>query len=1104
MKDNKKDSNIQKNSNVKKDSKVFESRNERKDEKKIESIVERLNKKDIESKLSKKDDSNIESRLVKGNDKNIESKIVNKDSKDIESENDKNIESIVERLNKKDGKSSLVKKDNKNIESRVERNNSKDIESMSEKGVDSKDDKKKSDIESLFSKNDGDSNNERGVDKEVVAKDIEKNKRKNDSKVESKNIKKNDSKNQNINGKKKKKKRIMLIILEIFLILILLTIVGGCIAASIFFSMIVKEAPEFNPQNLFTQESSIIYSSKGTEIAKLGTEKREKVTYEDLPQILVDAIVATEDSTFFQHNGFNAARFLKASLSQIGGNGGGGASTLTMQVSKNAYTSDVSSGIEGIKRKFTDIYLSIFKIEKTYTKEQIMEFYVNSYYMGNGAYGVEQACQNYFGKSVSDINLAEAAMIAGIFQAPGSYDPTINPENTEQRRQVVLNLMLRHGYITEEEKEIASKLTVDKLLNQKVVEEGDEIDPRYKGFVETVIADVKNKTGEDPYYTSMIIYTTMDEDKQAYVTSLMDGTNFKWENDKVQAGIAVIDNNTGAIVAIGAGRNREGANSWNYATMIRKHIGSTSKPLYDYGPLIEYNDASTYRLFYDEPYSYTGGGTINNWDGGYKGLITMREALRVSRNIPALKAFQQNDNSNVLDFVTKLGLSPELENGYIHEAHSIGAYGDGSKTGENPLSVAAAYSAFANGGYYTKPYSFTKIIYRNTDEVYEYKPETKRAMSEETAYMVADMLVTTSGWAAGFSSVNGITFGSKTGTSNYSDEVMRANNLPYDAVNDLWVAGICRDYSTALWYGYDEINSEYYNHGHGNTDLYKALIKGVFTGTPGFTKPSGVVSVTVEKNSPGNGLLPSAYTPDGMKITELFKAGTEPTQVSSRFSPVGNVSGLSGKVNGNKITLTWNAAVSNSLSSDHLRTLYASTCKNVDACVGTILGENQGILGNIVYQVYLRSNGSDKLLHTTESTTIDVEIPKNVGNTASYVVKASYANNGGLASEGVETKVDITNAIKEEITAKLKGNEKIEYTDTKPYTDEGVQVLEGKIDVTKKAKITIDVDGKTVQSVNLTTDGTYKITYKIQYNDFNKTLTRTVIIKQKKETPEQN
>lgn len=918
----------------------------------------------------------------------------------------------------------------------------------------------------------------------------------NDKKV-TKKTKKPTTNDKPKNKKKNKKKTI----LKIILIALLLSIIIGIIGIIIFFAIIVKEAPDFNPQNLYTQESSIVYGGNGEEIAKLGTEKREKITYNDLPQVLIDAIVATEDSTFFQHNGFNAARFLKASLSQVLGGGGGGASTLTMQVSKNAYTSNVANGFDGIKRKFTDIYLSIFKIEKTYTKEEIMEFYVNSYYMGGGAYGVEQACQNYFGKSVSDINLAEAAMIAGIYQAPGYYDPTINPENTEARRQTVLKLMVRHGYITEEEREIASKLTVDKLLNTNNTDGSDQIDPRYKDFIDTVVEDVKAKTGFNPYTTPMLIYTTMEADKQEYVTNLMNGTNFNWENDKVQAGIAVIDNNTGAVVAIGAGRNREDQSGWNYATMIRKHIGSTAKPLYDYGPLIEYNNASTYRLYYDEPYTYSGGTPISNWDNGYKGLITMREALRVSRNIPALKAFQENKNDNIRQFVTSLGLSPELEDEYIHEAHAIGAYGDGKNTGENPLSVAAAYSAFANGGYYTEPYTFTKIIYRNSDEEYTHKPVTTKVMSESTAYMVTDMLITTSGWATGTSSVNGITYGSKTGTSNYSEDVMKKNHLPSNAVNDLWVAGICRDYATAVWYGYDEISSEYYNHGSGNTALYKQLIKGVFTGTASFTKPSSVVSVTIERNSPGNGLLPSAYTPDSMKTTELFKAGTEPTQTSNRFTKLNDVSNIKATLTGNKIKIEWTGIETpNALNISYLNSLYSSTCKNVSACANTILNEDQNILGTLTYQIYIKNtDGSLKLLHGTTNTSTEESVPTNSGNTVTYVVKAAYSNNGALSSDGVEVKVDVSSAIKKDITATLNGQSSITINEGTTYNDAGVKVLEDKKDVTAKANITTTIT-KNGSNATIKDVGTYTITYNIKYNDFTKILTRTVTVK-KSETP---
>lgn len=877
-------------------------------------------------------------------------------------------------------------------------------------------------------------------------------------------------------------------ILKIALIAILGCILLGIAVLAIFFSIIVKEAPEFDPKNLFTQESSIVYDGNGNEIAKLGTEKREKIEYNAMPQILIDAIVATEDSTFFQHNGFNAARFLKASLSQVVGGGGGGASTLTMQVSKNAYTSNVSSGFEGIKRKFTDIYLSIFKIEKTYTKEEIMEFYVNSYYMGGGAYGVEQACQNYFGKSVNNINLAEAAMLAGIYQAPGTYDPTINPEKTEERRQTVLNLMLRHGYITQEEKEMAEKLTVDKLLHTKNTDGDDQIDPRYKDFIDTVVEDVKEKTGYNPYTTSMLIYTTMDNAKQEYVTNLM--KNYDWENEKVQAGIAVVDTNTGAVVAIGAGRHRENQVGWNYATMNKRQIGSTSKPLYDYGPLIEYKDASTYHLFYDEPYSYSNGAPINNWDNDYKYFITAREALRISRNIPALKAFQKNDNSNIYEFVTKLGLHPETEDGFVHEAHAIGAYGDGQTTGESPLDVAAAYAAFANGGYYTEPYTFTKIIYRNSDEEYVHKPERVQVMSDATAYMVADMLVTGSGWVTGSSSVNGITYGSKTGTSNYSDETMRAHNLPYDAVNDLWVAGICRDYATAIWYGYDEIDREFYNHGKGNIYLYKELIKGIYTGTSNFTRPSSVVSVTVEKDTPGNGLLPTKYTPNDKKVTELFKAGTEPTSTSAVYTPPADVSNLSATLNGDKIKLSWSAPETpKGLNIEYLSGLYSKTCRNVGACANTIKRR----LGELKYDIYLKNqDGSLKLLHGTTSTSTEVSVPQNIGNKATFVVKATYTNID-IPSNGVEASTDISSAVKK-IEAHLNGSENMEIGEVETFKEPGVTITEGGTTVKGDVKITYKTeDGKTVTTIS--DPGHYIATYTITYKDFTKTLTRKIFKK---------
>jgi len=400
------------------------------------------------------------------------------------------------------------------------------------------------------------------------------------------NFNKKDKKSKKDLPKKKLKsifKKIMLACLVMFIL--------GLVSVFGFAVLIVTTAPEFDPNNLSRKESSTLYDKNGEVIAKLDLEKREIITYDQMPDVLIDAIVATEDARFFTHNGFDLPRFMVASVGQVLGQDAGGASTLTMQVSKNNYTSAVASGFEGIKRKFTDIYMSIFKIERNYTKEEIFEFYANQNNLGAGAYGVQQAALTYFGKEAKDLNLSEAALIAGLFQAPSAYNPFINPEAARLRRGNVLYLMERHGYITNEERKIANEIPVEELLN-KSANVGN-----FQAFIDTVVAEVVEKTKNDPYVVSMDIYTTMDREKQNYINSIMDGTVFKWENDVVDAGIAIIDNKDGSIAAIGAGRHRTGQRQFNNATMIKRQIGSTSKPLYDYAPGIEYNNWSSYQLF---------------------------------------------------------------------------------------------------------------------------------------------------------------------------------------------------------------------------------------------------------------------------------------------------------------------------------------------------------------------------------------------------------------------------------------------------------------------------------------------------------------------------
>ena len=561
---------------------------------------------------------------------------------------------------------------------------------------------------------------------------------------------------------KTKKRKVVSILLIIFFGFGITCLVGF---SAFMIYVKAKADPLFDTANLNTVELTRLYDKDGKEFAKLGSEKREKVSYEQLPEVLIDAIVATEDSRFFQHNGFDAPRFLKAALGQLAGHSGaGGASTLSMQVVKNSFTDHLgqkTAGKDGIVRKFEDIYLAVFKLEKKYSKEEIIEYYVNNHFLGGNIYGVQEAAKTYFGKDVSELNLSEAATIAGMFKSPNYYRPNVNPKNATARRQTVLNLMVRHGYITKEEADIAAAIPMDSLTT---TDSSSGILSQYQGYIDTIADEITDKYGINPYTTPLLVYTNLDRSRQDAVNSVLNGENYNWINNKVQTGVAVLDSETGKILAIGNGRNvnnrsNDNVDQYNYATQIKRQPGSTAKPLFDYGPGIEYNNWSTYELFDDAPYGYSNGRSIKNWDGKYFGTITLRRALSTSRNIPALKAFQKVDNKKIRKFVTSLGITPEVCNsGYkydkekdlcinktdssdtqnpltLHEAHSIGAF-----TGVSPLEMSAAYAAFSNGGYYNEPYTVEKIVFRQTKKEVTHKSTKTQVMSDATAFMISSVL----------------------------------------------------------------------------------------------------------------------------------------------------------------------------------------------------------------------------------------------------------------------------------------------------------------------------------------------------------------------------
>ena len=671
--------------------------------------------------------------------------------------------------------------------------------------------------------------------------------------------------------KKKKQINTIRIINKTIIFTILFFIVTGFG----FFTYIYINAPEFNSNLLYKKESSNIYDSKGDLIATIGTEKRQIVSFEELPQVLIDAIIATEDSRFYMHNGLDVARFLKASASYVMGSNIGGASTLTMQISKNTFTSFDASGFDGIIRKFTDIYMSIFKIEQDYSKEEIIEFYVNAPYLGGGAYGVQMASEIYFDKNVSDLNLIESAMIAGLFQAPGEYDPYVNPDKTNARKNEVLDLMYRHGYISETELNVAKDVNIEDIIAERRNEVNE-----YQGFIDTVVQEVIDRTGDNPYEVSMDIYSTMVKSKQDVINKFYKTHKFK--DNKVQVGIGIIDNDTGAIIAVGAGRNKNSAMSLNYATQISRHPGSTAKPLFDYGPGIEYKNWSTYTPFTDKPVKYTYGGVMHNVDNKYQGFLTLEQCLIRSRNTCALQAFQSLSNSKINRFVTSLGITPEYlgNNSYINEAHSIGGF-----TGVSPVQLAAAYSAFGNGGYYTEPHSITKIVYKDgiDERVEEFNYSKNRVMKNTTAYLISYMLkkATNSGVK-----VKGTDIATKTGTSSYDEARLKSLKIKGDAIQDAWTVTFSPDYSVAIWYGYDQLTKKTYNtSSHAwseRTKIQKKIVNNVMEENSKFKRPAGIVSskVVVGSNPPA---LPNSTTPSSKIQTHLFIKGTQPTKVSNKY-----------------------------------------------------------------------------------------------------------------------------------------------------------------------------------------------------------------------------
>lgn len=632
------------------------------------------------------------------------------------------------------------------------------------------------------------------------------------------------------NRNKKRRIRISSIIKSIVAFILVICVIGVTVGL-IFAKEVVDNIPAFDNSNLSFKEQSIIYDKNGDEIATVGVP-RKSLKYDEIPEVFINAMLSMEDARFFAHDGIDKPRFLFASINGItkilkGSNDVSGASTLTMQVSKNYFTRKTNfdeSNREKIERKIQDLYVSKFVIEEKYTKEEIFEFYVNSQNLGNHSDGLAAAAYNYFQKDVKDLNLAEASFLAGLFHAPSTYDPT-NPYNggtgpAEKRRNTVLDLMVRHGYISQEQCDLTKQIPLASYLNPN--DKFNNTTPEYTDYVNTVISEVIDTTGYSPYVESMLIYTNMDPVLQRHMYDQK--INQQYPDEALEIAVTVIDNSDGTIAGITSGRDTNEV-GLNYATALHQP-GSTAKPLLDYGPCFEQGKCrSTNETIADEEYKYSDGTKIANWDNKYKGTMTLTQALAQSRNIPALKVFQRNDPTSTVEMTRSMGLNLGIDpsNGVFYEAHAIGGY-----TGESTTSLAGAYAAYARGGLYTPPKTVSKVVIdysskQPTEQLLT--QETKQVMKTTTADAINTMLSSAnSSYIPGVKG-QGINSAIKTGTSNWDKDKMRSVGLGNSiGARDLWSVVYTPEYTTALWASYDMLTPEHAQNGWYFKSWYEQAI----------------------------------------------------------------------------------------------------------------------------------------------------------------------------------------------------------------------------------------------------------------------------------------
>ncbi|PRX42523.1 penicillin-binding protein 2A [Planifilum fimeticola] len=537
---------------------------------------------------------------------------------------------------------------------------------------------------------------------------------------------------------------------------------------------------------------TVIYDREGRVASEISTSKKEAVGIKRVPTHLVQAVVAMEDQRFYHHSGIDYVGTLRALIHNLSaGKTVQGGSTITQQLAKNVFLTHDRT----YKRKIKEMLLAK-KIEREYSKNEIMEMYLNNIYFGEGAWGIKRAAEIYFGKEVDRLTLGESALLAGMIKAPSVLNPFKDFQKTMKRRDLVLDRMVELGFITEKEKKAA--------MGQEIVLEGKRLDNdarRFPHYVDYILEEAVSRyglTANEVLNGGLQIHTELDPKMQEAVESVYKNDDLFPADGKdqiVQSGAVLIDPSTGGIRALVGGRGKHTFRGFNRASQLKRQPGSTMKPLAVYTPALESGYDLDSRLL-DKPTNF-GDYRPKNHDGRYRGEVTMYEAVVDSLNVPAVWLLDQIGVDRGMETVRRFGIPLD------EKERQLGLALGGLNGGTSPLQLAQAYSAFANRGVMVEAHAIRRIEKPDGELVAQWYKKSVRVTSEEVAqkitYMLKGVVDEGTGTAA---RIPGRPIAGKTGTT----------QLPGggDGAKDNWFVGYTPQLVGAVWLGYDKTDGNHY------------------------------------------------------------------------------------------------------------------------------------------------------------------------------------------------------------------------------------------------------------------------------------------------------